>query len=104
MALFSFFKAPKHQQFSYKPRFYDPQKERIQQILQSAKGGSDKAELAKSRISGTFQRRAGGYGSTRSQSSKRSNLLLLGIIVLLFALSYILLTVYLPRFIHQIEG
>ncbi|MBK8502100.1 MAG: hypothetical protein IPL46_07790 [Saprospiraceae bacterium] len=107
MALFSFFKAPKHQQFKYVPRYYDPQKERIEEIIKNAKGeGSGDTELIKSRISRNFQNRGSSQSSQsyRSSITKRSNILLLVILVALFGLAYLLLTVYLPRFIQQIEG
>lgn len=104
MALFSFFKAPRHQKFKYVPRYYDPQKERLEEILKNAKGeGGSDTELMKSRISRSFQNR-GGSSSQRSSLNRRSNILLIAIIVALFAFTYLLLTVYLPRFIEQIEG
>ena len=104
MALFSFFKTPKHQKFNYIPRYYDPQKERLEEIINNAKAGnSNDTERAKSRISQNFRRR--GHSSNYNRNvSRRSNILLLAIIITLFALTYLLLTVYLPRFIHQIEG
>ena len=104
MALFSFFKAPKHQKFKYVPRYYDPQKERLEEIIKNAKGeGSSDTEQIKSRISRSFQSR-GTSASQRSSINKRSNILLLAIIIVLFAFTYLLLTVYLPRFLQQIEG
>jgi hypothetical protein len=104
MALFSFFKAPKHQKFKYVPRYYDPQKERLEEIIKNAKGeGSGDTELIKSRISRNFQNR-GSSQSYRSSITRRSNMLLLVILIALFALAYLLLTVYLPRFLQQIEG
>lgn len=104
MALFSFFKAPKHQKFKYVPRYYDPQKERLEEIIKNAKGeGSSDTEQIKSRISRSFQSR-GSSVSYRSGINKRSNLLLVAIIIVLFAFTYLLLTVYLPRFLQQIEG
>jgi preprotein translocase subunit SecY len=104
MALFSFFKAPRHQQFKYVPRYYDPQKERLDEIIKNAKGeGSGDTELIKSRISRNFQNR-GSSQSYRSSVTKRSNILLLVILIALFVLAYLLLTVYLPRFLQQIEG
>ena len=104
MALFSFFKTPKHQRFKYEPRFYNPQKERLEEIIKNAKGESSSSpDMMKSRISQNFRKR--GHSSDYNRNvSRRSNILLLAIIIGLFALSYLLLTVYLPRFIHQIEG
>ena len=105
MALFSFFKTPRHQQFKYIPRYYDPQKERAEKILANARGeGKGEAELVKSRIAASFQRKSGSHRSARSGFVTRSNILLLAIIVILVGLTYLLLTVYLPEFISQIEG
>ena len=105
MALFSFFRTPKHQKFNYIPRYYNPQKERLQEILNDARGeGKSDAEIAKSRISNSFRRRTGSYRSPNQGFMSRSNILLLAIIVVLFGLTYLLLTVYLPEFIAKIEG
>ena len=105
MALFSFFKTPRHQKFKYIPRYYDPQKERLEEILANARGESkDEAELVKSRIAASFRRRTGSHRSARSALVTRSNVLLVAIIIILFGLTYLLLTVYLPNFISQIEG
>jgi hypothetical protein len=104
MGFLSFFKTPKPQRFNYMPRYYDPQKERLDGLLGRNKDGEvSQTDLAKARISSAFRKR-----SVKSEYSKkmakRSNLLLLAIIVILFALTYLLLTVYLPRFIHLFEG
>ncbi len=103
MALFSFFKTPRHQRFEYKPRFYDPQKEKVEQILKNARGeGSSDTELAKTRIANAFKRRSKSHISTK-QAMRKSNFLLFAIIVILFGVTYILLTVYLPDFIDLFE-
>lgn len=104
MALFSFFKTPRHQKFKYVPRYYDPQKERLDEIIKNARGeGTSSTEQMKSRISRNFQNRSAS-ASQRSSINRRSNLLLVAIIIALFAFTYLLLTVYLPRFLQQIEG
>ncbi|MBX2817720.1 MAG: hypothetical protein KTR24_17075 [Saprospiraceae bacterium] len=104
MAFFSFFKAPRHQQFKYVPRFYDPQKERLDEILGRADGEElSPTDLAKSRIARSFRSRSSN-GDIAKRSRRRSNFLLLAIIAVLLVLTYVLLTVYLPRFIHLIEG
>lgn len=105
MALFSFFKTPRHQQFKYVPRYYDPQKEKLKQILGQYEEGDEKAaaELAKTRIASNFRSR-NSKSEIASRSRRKSNYLLLAIIAVLLILSYLLLTVHLPRFIHFIEG
>ncbi len=105
MALFSFFKAPRHQRFKYVPRFYDPQKERLNEILGKSGDGQelDRADLAKARISRSFRSRNTDSEIAR-RSRKRSNVILLAVMVVLLVLSYILLMVYLPRLVQMIEG
>lgn len=104
MAFFSFFKAPKHQHFKYVPRYYDPRKERLEEILGKANGEDlDETERAKARISRSFRSRSTS-GEFAQKSRRRSNMLLLGIIAILLILTYLLLTVYMPRFIQMIEG
>ncbi len=103
MALFSFFKRPRHQQFTYHPRYYDPRKERLEKILENAKNeGSADPELIKSRISDSFRRRGKSPSGYSREVRRRSNILLLAIIVVLLTATYLLLTVYLPRFVDKI--
>ncbi len=105
MALFSFFKTPKHQKFNYIPRYYNPQKEKLDEIIANARGdGQSDTELAKSRISSSFKRRGYTSSAYSKNATKKSNYLLLAIIVVLFGLTYMLLTVYLPEFMQQFEG
>lgn len=105
MAFFSFFRTPKPQRFQYKPRFYDPQKERLKDILDKA--GSDEkssSEIAKARISSAFRERRPEKTTYSRQMTNRSNLILVAVIIILFILTYILLTVYLPQFVQLFEG
>jgi len=102
---FSFFKTPKPQRFQYKPRFYDPQKERLRDILDKADpDGKYSSEVAKARISSAFRERRPGKTSYSRRIANRSNLILVVIIIILFILTFILLTVYLPHFIQLFEG
>ena len=105
MAMLRFFRMPKHQQYEYKPRYWDPKKEELQERLKRAedrKGNS--AEAVKSRIAGGFKR---GYASDmrlRKKQVMRSNAILLGIIVALVLLSILFLTVYLPKIVETIDS
>lgn len=105
MAFLRFFKVPKHQQFEYKPRYWDPKKEELQERLKRIelmKGGD--TEAAKARIAGGFRR---GYVTNKGSRKKqvlRSNLVLVGIILLLLLLSYMFLTVYLPEIAKSLEN
>ncbi|MDH3245544.1 MAG: hypothetical protein OEM26_13085 [Saprospiraceae bacterium] len=105
MAFFSFFKTPRHQKFKYVPRYYDPQKEQLDKIVAQAKGeGLSDTELAKARISSAFRKRGGGSNEYARRMTRRSNRLLIIILIVLFGLTYLLLTVYLPRFMQLFEG
>lgn len=106
MALFKFFKTPSHQQFSYKPRYWDPKKEEAElrrervELLQN--GGVD---AMKARISGGFRKGAGGAaaGTYRSQRVKRANGTLFMVIIALLIVSYFALEVYFPDLSKLLE-
>ncbi len=100
MAFLRFTKLPKHQQYEYKPRFWDPKQEELEERMQQVenmKGGD--AEAIKARLSGGFRRgyQQGGQSRFRKQQVMRSNMVLLGIIVMLVFLSYLFIRVYLPE-------
>ncbi|MEM8527678.1 MAG: hypothetical protein AAGG68_23755 [Bacteroidota bacterium] len=94
MAGFRFFKTPKPQRFDYKPRFYEPEKEELMERVRSAEQQEEyDPENIKSRISGGFRRKTGGYATDRqfrSQQVKRSNIRLLMIIGFLIFIGYVL--------------
>lgn len=95
MKIFSLFtKAPQHQRFNYKPRYYDPQKEEMKERedrikrelkLEEEQGLGD----YRSRISGSFH--AARKRSKKSSGTVGSSLLRLGIILflVLFIIAYI---------------
>jgi len=100
MAFIRFSKLPRHQQYQYKPRFWNPEKEDLEERLKQAeelkKGNADSV---KARLSGSFRR---GYQKAedarfRQRQVKRSNLVLLGVITLLVLFSYLFISVYLPE-------
>ena len=105
MALLRFFRMPKHQQYEYKPRYWDPKKEelqkRLQQIEEIKAGGTDGI---KARISSGFRRGYSASQAGRRKEVMRSNMTLLGIIVALLVLSYMFLSVYLPRIVEAVES
>ncbi len=98
MALFSFFKTPKHQKFRYTPRYWDPQKEDLENRIKQAKKDNNDPEALKSRISKGLQRKHQFGGHRSASSSKKSTLRLLVIIGILLLFAYYFLVVYLPRF------
>ncbi len=108
MGLFSFFKAPRHQRFNYQPRYYDPGKDKVQEIIsqyQTEGSVEDGVEKAKARISRNFQSSyARKGGQQTSQFNKRSNIMLVAIILALLFLAFVLLNSYLPRIIQYLES
>jgi len=99
MGFLRLFKPPKHQQFSYKPRYWDPKVEEAEQrrlrVKQLEEGGVD---AMKTRISGGFRRGAGGAaaGGYRSARVKRSNYTLIIVMICLLVLTYIGYVYYFP--------
>ncbi|RMF02875.1 MAG: hypothetical protein D6772_02915 [Bacteroidetes bacterium] len=95
----SIFRVPKHQQFNYKPMYYDPKKEELQARLKElAELQQENVEGTKARISSGLR---GGYLSDsqyRRKQVQRSNLTLVLIIMMLVLLGYLALSVYLPEF------
>ena len=103
MALLNFFKTPRNQRYEYKPRFWDPDKEKRKErlkYLESIKGNS--AEAAKNRIKGGFKRGHISDNEVRSRAVAQSNKMLLIIIIVLICLSYVFLTVYLPDLLESL--
>ncbi|MEM8907023.1 MAG: hypothetical protein AAGD05_04180 [Bacteroidota bacterium] len=103
MAFSKFFKTPGHKRFEYTPRHWDPQKEDLEKRLENAKknNGSD-PESVKARISNNMRR--GSYrhrGAGAARNSWRPNLLFLGIVIVLVAITYLLLLQYLPYFLDS---
>ena len=101
MAIFSFFKKPLHQKFDYKPRFYDAEKEERKARLARYQEGNGGEDAMKSRISAGFKRksRSGGAG----YSSKKRNLRLVAILVVLVWMTYHFLEKYLPIIVDAVE-
>ncbi len=92
-----FFKKTKHQKFEYKPRFYNPMKEDLMDRVNAAQGKGDmSSDAVKNRISNRLRRSYELKNRSSHSSSKKSTLMLLAITVGLVAISYYLVTVYLP--------
>ncbi|MGH1434576.1 MAG: hypothetical protein ACRBG0_08970 [Lewinella sp.] len=91
------FKVPVHQKFDYKPMYYDPKKEELEERIKGLK------ELQKDDVEGAKARIASGMRSSyladqeyRKRQVLRSNLVLVGVVIMLIVLGYLLLNVYLP--------
>ena len=100
MAFLRLFKTPKNQQFSYKPRYWDPKKEEAEErrlrIETLQNGGVDGI---KERLRGGFRQGAGGEaaGRYRNERVRRSNYSLVIIMIVLAVITYVLYTVYMPE-------
>ncbi len=104
MALMSFFKRPKHQRFEYNPRHYDPKKEDLEARLRMARKAKDgDPEAMKSRISSGLRRKHIKQKGTGNTKLLNTNMRLIAIIVVLFGLTYVFLTIYLPQIVAMVE-
>ena len=104
MALMSFFKRPQHQKFQYNPRHYDPKKEDLEKRLRLARKAKEGDPNAiKERISTGFRKKYTAKKGSYHTGAFRTNMLLLAIIAALVLLTYVLLTVYLPRIVQMLE-
>lgn len=106
MALLRFTRLPKHQKYEYKPRYWDPRKEQLEERLKRSEASQkDEVESVKARLSSHgFRRGFSVDGHDRKQQAMRSNLVLLGVIAILILLSYLFLTAYLPRIVDAVGG
>jgi hypothetical protein len=97
MAFFKFGKTVKHQRFNYIPRFYDPVKEEREERMKAARGITDNdPEAMKRRIMRNFREKHRGPVKLQQNAARRSNLILVVVLISLLFLTYILLTRYLP--------
>ncbi len=110
MALFKFLHAPDPNQYDYKPRFWDPEKERIEQRLADLESRKHlkSADDVKGNLAGSF--RAGGrrgskmdYRAEGRSAKKKSNYMLFAIILVLVLLSYVFLNVNLQSVIEFLK-
>jgi hypothetical protein len=105
MALIRLFKTPKHNRFQYNPRYYDPKQEELEERLRTARGeGANDTEAMKARISSGFRKRHSRQKVSGNTKFFSTNFLLIAIIIILFGLTYVVLTVYLPQIEKLLEG
>ena len=97
MALFNFFSRTKHRRFDYIPRYYNPEKEALEQKLSKyKKEHKNQLDDVKLNIRAGLRNRAPGSGGF----NLRYSLLILLIIVILLLISIYLLSAYLPKFLE----
>jgi hypothetical protein len=103
MALFGLFKRPKHRKFDFIPRYYDPEKEDLENRLKKFDPiEKDNPELIKHRIRSGFRSRTKVDGNYRRTSVRKSNMILIAIILILLLLSYFFIMNYLPKIIETL--
>lgn len=85
-----FFKLPQYNVFEYKPLYYNPDKEALEEQIERVKrdmGVNDKTKEYRPIIRGHFQRR---YNRSKSKAVRRSNIRLLVLVLFLMFISYLL--------------
>ncbi len=109
MGFLGFGKRTKHRSFDYIPRYYDPEKEELQERLRRYKSTESTAdnnntELAKQRIRGGFRRNSRASSEATKIANKKSNMRLLMIIATLLLITYYFINNYLPKIVAAIES
>ena len=85
------FRTPNPQRFEYRPRFYDPVKEELEErVNQSIMAKQGEKEAVKERISRGLRHRSGSKGIS-TEGALRSNILVLFIVVILVIMAFGLL-------------
>ena len=100
------FRTPNHRKYDYIPRYYNPDKEALEERLKRAEVmADDSIEGMKNRISSNLKRGGNSkdYEFHRRKALMKSNLLLLAIIIILLFATGIILEVYLPDIIKKFE-
>ncbi len=90
--MLSFGKKPKHKKFGYVPRYWDEDKERLEEQIGKYKGDVNEKEKVKQRISAGLRQRYTGDESYRKAHTRKSNFRILYILIILMAISYLILT------------
>jgi len=107
MAFIKFTRVPKHHQFEYKPRYWNPEKEELEERLKRRETQDNDPEAIKARISTGFRNKGYGYGDRemtyRRRETKRSNYTLLLVIAVLLLLSWYFIATYLPEWASLFE-
>ena len=106
MSLFKFFKPEKPVGFTYRPRFYDTEKNELERKLKEAREmRGDDPEKIKERIRRDLRKKSSFLTekSYRQKRLARSNVLILIIIVVLIVVTYAVLELYLPAIVKYFE-
>lgn len=105
MAMPRFFKVPKHQKFEYRPRYWDPDKEKMDaRLKRNKKTQLSEKEARKIRMTSGFRARYSTDKFNQSKAIRRSNLIRLAVFILIMAISIIVLSEKILKFVQLIEG
>lgn len=88
---FGFFGTPEHRVFNYKPRYYDPEKDELQQKFGKVDGSlteKDGKYVPGSIVKGSF--RDGAYQKQRGHNTKASKFIGIIALLLVFAAMYLI--------------
>lgn len=97
MALFNFFNRIKHRKFEYIPRYYNPEKEELEQRLSKyRKENRNEIDDVKLNIRAGLRNRAPANGGF----NLRYSMLIMLIVVVLLLITILLLSSYLPKFME----
>lgn len=86
-----FGKRPKHRKFDYNPRFWDPEKEALQQQIDQYKGDLTDQDKVKQRISSGLRNRYMGDEDFKKNSVRKSNKRIIYIVFILGVITYLIL-------------
>lgn len=86
-----FSKVPKHQRFNYIPRHYDPIKDELEQRVRSKELDSINSKEARRYRIQEGIRRNQSYTKTRSESTLRSNVIIVALVAALATMAFLLL-------------
>lgn len=94
MGMFRIFKMPQNQQFQYRPRFWDQEKDELEKRMKKIDRPEDvTTDEIKDSISTTFRNRGGGANPKyRNQQVMQSNKILILTILILAIFTYFILS------------
>ncbi len=93
MAIFNFFGGTKNRRFDYIPRYYNPEKEKLESVLEKYKH-KDKSSLddVKMNIQAGLRMRS----PSNKSFNLRSNLIVFAVLIVLILITFYLISAYLP--------
>ena len=104
MGMPSFFRTPRHQHFEYKPRYWDPDKEKLDARLKKRNKNLSEKEARKIRMNSGFRARYSTEKINKSKAIRKSNLIRLAVFIGLMLISIIVLSEKIIKFVEYLEG